>query len=77
MSKPIFIIRHPKSQDASVRELLEEHYKRVEEKLSDYHVLFVWETGIKRAEFECFNSSQVPETTIEELKSMVLESFKK
>lgn len=77
MSKPIFIIRYPAPQDASVRELLEEHYKRVEEKLSDYHVLFTLETGIEKVEFECFNSSQVPETTIEELKSMVLESFKK
>ena len=77
MSKPIFIIRHPASQDESVRELLERHFRRLEEKLSDYHVLFVWETGIKRAEFECFNSSQVPETTIEELKSKILESFKR
>ena len=77
MSKPIFIIRHPAPQDASVREQLEEQYKGIGEKLSDYHVLFTLETGIERAEFECFNSSQVPETTIEELKSMVLESFKK
>lgn len=77
MSKPIFIIRYPAPQDASVRELLERHFRRLEEKLSDYHVLFTLETGIEKVEFECFNSSQVPETTIEELKSMVLESFKK
>ena len=77
MSKPIFIIRYPAPQDASVREQLEEQYKGIGEKLSDYHVLFTLETGIERVEFECFNSSQVPETTIEELKSKILESFKK
>ena len=77
MSKPIFIIRHPASQDESVRELLERHFRRLEEKLSDYHVLFTLETGIEKVEFECFNSSQVPETTIEELKSKILESFKR
>jgi hypothetical protein len=75
MSKPIFIIKFP--QPDKDLEKYQEQYKFLTERLFDYHVLFSFHDDISSIQFECFNSSQVPETTIEELKSMVLESLSK
>jgi len=75
MSKPIFIIKFPQPDKD-----LEKHQQQFDfltKKLSDYHVLFSFHDDISSIQFECFNSSQVPEITIEELKSKVLEYLEK
>ena len=77
MSKPIFIIKFPQPDNRTDLENHQQQFDFLTKKLSDYHVLFSFHDDISSIQFECFNSSQVPETTIEELKSMVLESFKR
>ena len=74
MIKPIFIIRIP----ATV-ELNEKHlriFEQIEEKLSDYHVLFPMDNRTNKLEFECFNALNTTNKEIEEIKQMVLKQFK-
>jgi hypothetical protein len=77
MSKPIFIIKFPQPDNRTDLEELQQQFDFLTKKLSDYHVLFSFHDDTSSIQFECFNGSQVPEITIEELKSKVLEYLEK
>jgi hypothetical protein len=77
MSKPIFIIKFSQPDNRTDLEKHQQQFDSLTKKLSDYHVLFSFHDDISGIQFECFNSSQVPEITIEELKSKVLEYLEK
>jgi len=77
MSKPIFIIKFPQPDNRTDLEKHQQQFDFLTKKLSDYHVLFSFHNDTSSIQFECFNSSQVPEITIEELKSKVLEYLEK
>jgi hypothetical protein len=66
--KPIFLIRFPHSPALADKHL--RHYQMLTEKLPDYNVLALMESGIDRVEFECYNALNSTEKDIEELKAM-------
>jgi hypothetical protein len=66
--KPIFLIRFPNSPELKDKYLI--HYEMLTEKLPDYNVLALMESGIDRVEFECYNALNSTEKDIEELKAM-------
>ena len=68
--KPIFLIRFPNSPKLEAKYL--SHYEMLTEKLPDYNVLALMESGIDRVEFECYNALNSTEKDIDELKAMAL-----
>jgi len=74
MSKPIFIVRFPYTEENRDKYL--ETYKQLGEQLSDYHVLCPMDNSVNRVEFECYNAINATDKEIEEIKQMVLETIK-
>jgi hypothetical protein len=76
MSKPIFIIRFPAERlTVGEREVVIEQADLIGKKLSDYHVLPVFDIHTSEIKFECFNAPHT-EMEFEELKRRVLELIK-
>jgi len=75
MSKPIFIIRFPFTSSRD-KELFEEQYDGLVNKLYDYHVLALLDTSVRKVEFECYNSPHT-EIEFEQLKNQILDTLKK
>lgn len=78
MSKPIFVVRFPYSEEK--RDAYLNFVKQISNLLTDYHVLAPMDNSVERVEFECFNVKDVPETEINEIKDMIsnmLEETKK
>lgn len=81
MSKPIFIIRFPhrpttNEQDLkTVRENFETVANQISRQLSDYHVLAMIDSSVKKVEFESYNSNHT-EIEFETLKEQVLTTIK-
>jgi hypothetical protein len=72
MSKPIFILRFPHSNEdrSKYLELLE----MVRKTLRDYHVLGFMDSNTGKIEFECYNADNVAEVDIQEIKQRIEES---
>jgi len=73
MSKPIFIVRFPYTEENRDKYL--ETYKQLGEQLSDYHVLCPMDNSVNRVEFECYNAINATDKEIEEIKQMVLKQL--
>ena len=73
MSKPIFIVRFPYTEEN--REKYLQMYKQLGEQLSDYHVLCPMDISVDRVEFECYNAINATDKDIEEIKQMVLKTI--
>ena len=75
MSKPIFIIRFPYSDNNMDRDIFKKNYEDISNKLNDYHVLAIMGDDVETVTFECFNAPHT-EMEFEELKHRVLELLK-
>ena len=69
MSKPIFIIRFPYTEEN--KGYLLDQVNKVTNHLTDYHVLPVMDSYTSEMKFECFNAPHT-EMEFEELKRRVL-----
>lgn len=75
MAKPIFTIGFPSSSN---REQLTKTQEALSLKLNeDYHVLVYATSKTDDVKFDLFNVTDVKESDIEELKQLVLDTFKK
>ena len=75
MSKPIFIVRFPieKKQGGFSFEKQgkwENFKKLLNEKLDDYHVITTF-NEVKKIEFELYNTKDIHEKSVEELKELI------
>ena len=73
MSKPVFIVRFPYSEE--IRDKYLQMYKQIIDQLSDYHVLCTMDNSVDRVEFECYNAINATDKDIEEIKQMVLKTI--
>jgi hypothetical protein len=55
--KPILVIRMPDMLSQSNRHALVEQLIELKDRLSDYHLIPLFESGLSRVEFECYNST--------------------
>jgi hypothetical protein len=53
--KPILVIRMPKELADSYRRELVEQLLELKGRLDDYHLIPLFESGLSRTEFECYN----------------------
>ena len=74
MSKPILIIRFPKTNSSQQTSEMLEAVKNISEHLTDYHVLSLMDNRRDEIEFECLNSPH-EEKEFEELKKELLNTF--
>jgi hypothetical protein len=75
-SKPIFLIRIPHIVKKTMpAEKLRDMYDDLEHKLPDYHVLIMAETGIERAEFECFNVHNTSVADIRQIQEKIFSAL--
>ena len=76
MSKPIFIIRFPYTENKEIKTRFLGQIEEIRMTLKDYHILTPMDNSIERVEFECYNAINATDVEIEELKQMVLEKIK-
>ena len=67
MSKPMFIIRFPYSNQ--LREEYIEALESIRRTMRDYHVFSIMDNKTERVEFECYNAENAPELDIEKIKT--------
>ena len=72
MSKPIFILRFPHSNQGRDKYL--EVLEMVRKTLRDYHVLGFMDSSTGKIEFECYNADNAAEINIQEIKQRIEES---
>jgi hypothetical protein len=77
MAKPIFILRCPSVNYMTERgqTLFREQQQKLQEKLSDYHVLSLIDGTVVEHQIEVFNVIDATDIEIEELKQKVLDDL--
>lgn len=77
MAKPIFIIRIPTSAlETMGGDKLTQITKDLQTQLDDYHVLSMVDNHVLEAQFQCFNTDNVPEIELDSLKEMCMNALK-
>ena len=76
MAKPIFILRCPLGHYTNGDEkLFLEQQSKLQEKLSDYHVISIMDGTIREHEVECYNATNATDIEIETLKEKILDDL--
>jgi hypothetical protein len=76
MAKPIFILRCPSGHYTNGDEKrFFEQQNKLQEKLSDYHVISIMDGTIREHEVECYNVTNISDIEIEEFKQKVLDDL--
>lgn len=74
-AKPIFVCRIPYGSEIT-KETASKIFEELQSKLIDYHLVGLFDSSVKRVEFECFNSEfsqkEFDELKVELEKSMSL-----
>jgi hypothetical protein len=75
-AKPIFLVRFPQPYVVALgNERFTQMNVDLQQRLSDYHVLFVIDSSISEVKMECFNAENLAATDVESIRQQVFDSM--